>query len=62
MGKEVLKWLTSLALGAATAAVAWLQSHSGQGPAVDPLLSGIIVGALSKLINYLASKLPTAPA
>lgn len=59
MSKEILKWLTSLALGAATAAVAWLQGHSGTGPQVDPLIAGVLVGALSKLINYLAGKLPT---
>jgi len=61
VSKIILQWLTSLALGAATAAVAYL-SNVSTGPAVDPLISGLIVGALSKLINYLASKLPTAPA
>ena len=61
MGKEILKWLTSLGLGIATAGLAWAQGSMGSGPAVDPLVAGLVVAVLSKVINYLASKIPTQP-
>jgi hypothetical protein len=59
--KEILKWLTAIGLGAATAALAWAKAHLGSGPSVAPLLAGVIVGALSKVINWLTSKVPAAP-
>jgi len=54
----IMKWLTSLGLGVATAIVTYLQSHLGSGPAVDPLLAGLIVAVMSKIINWLGGKIP----
>lgn len=62
MGRETLKWLAALGLGVATTALSWLSSHLGAGPNVDPLFAGLIVGAVSKFINWLTAKIPTAPA
>lgn len=60
MGKTVLKWLAALGTGAATAALAYVSGHTGSGPAVDPLLAGVVVMALTKIIGWLTSKVPAA--
>ena len=60
MGPSLLKWLASLALGAATAALAVLSAPAAP-TGVDPLVAGLAVAILSKIVNWLTAKLPTAP-
>lgn len=62
MARETLKWLASIGLGVATAALAWAQAHLGSGPNIDPFLAGLIVGVVSKIINWLTAQIPTTPA
>jgi hypothetical protein len=61
MGSSILKWLAALGTGCATAALAWLGQHTGTGPSVDPLVAGLLAGAMSKLIGWLTSKVPATP-
>ena len=61
MGKELMKWLASIATGAAAAVLAWISGHMGAPTGVDPLVGGLAVALLTKVIGWLTSKLPTAP-
>lgn len=60
MSKAVLKWLAALGSGAASAALAWVTGHTGSGPSVDPLVAALVVGAVTKLVHWLTSKVPVA--
>lgn len=58
MTSAILKWLAAGAVGAAVAALQTLLQLLGAGPVgVDPLISGILVAAVTKLVNYLIGKL-----
>jgi hypothetical protein len=63
LGREMLKWLMALGVGAATAALAWLTGHLGTGPTgVDALISTVAVGVLTRVVGWLTSKVPAPTA
>lgn len=59
MGRSLLKWLASIGTGAATAVLAYVTEHAGNGPeGVDPLVTFVAVSLLTKLVGWLTSKMP----
>ena len=58
MAKEILKWLAALAVGGLTAALTYIGSHAGTPGGIDPLIAGVIVAVLKRLVDFLVSKLP----
>lgn len=59
MLQSILKWLAALGAGAATAALQYLAAQAGHPiEGVDPLVSGVIVAVLTKLVAWLTSKVP----
>jgi tetrahydromethanopterin S-methyltransferase subunit C len=60
MGRGILKWLAALGTGAATAVLAYLSGATAP-EGVDPIVGGIAVALLTKLVTWLTSKVPTAP-
>jgi hypothetical protein len=61
MSKEILKWVAALATGAAAAALDFVTTHLGAGPTVDPMIAGLVVAGLTRLVGWLTAKLPAAP-
>ena len=61
MTSSLLKWLASIGVGALTAALAWITGHTGTPGGIDPLIGGVVVAVLTKLVTWLTSKIPTSP-
>jgi predicted RNA methylase len=62
MFSSILKWFAALGTGALTAALAYVGQAAGTAPDVDPLVAGVLVGAVTKLVAWLTSKIPSPEA
>jgi hypothetical protein len=62
MFPSILKWFAALGTGAAVAALTYIGQAAGAGPDVDPLVAGVLVGAVTKLVAWLTSKIPSPTA
>jgi hypothetical protein len=57
----MLKWLASLGTGAVVAGLSFIEAHVSGIPGVDPLVAGVIVAAVTRLVHWLIGKLPNYP-
>lgn len=59
MIQSVLKWLAAAGVGGLSAGLyAFLASLAVVPSGIDPLVAGLVIAGLTKLVSWLVSKLP----
>jgi hypothetical protein len=57
MGKNALSWLTAVVTAVGMGAIAALVNATQHGPDLgDPWLTGVVAGAIKKIVDYIVSK------
>lgn len=58
---NIWSWLAALGVGACSAALAWVTGHTGTPGGIDPMVAGLLVGVVTKLVTWLTTKIPKGP-